>query len=109
MSTFDTTLSAPLALGEDGTIRIRGSRVTLDSVVHQFQDGAVAEQIQESFPSLSLGDVYGAITYYLEHEHEVEEYLQKQAAPTEAVWKKIDSRQDLTALRKRVRERRNVE
>ena len=31
-----------------------------------------------SFPSLSLGDVYSSIAYYLTHRQEIEEYLQEQ-------------------------------
>jgi hypothetical protein len=37
----------PLTTDADGTIRISGSRVPLDSVVSQFKQGATAEQIQE--------------------------------------------------------------
>ena len=67
MDNLDLTYTAPLTYGEDGTIRIRGSRVTLDSILHAFQQGATAEQIQDSFPSVLLRDIYGAIAYYLEH------------------------------------------
>jgi uncharacterized protein (DUF433 family) len=58
-----TTLTAPLTQWEDGSIRVKGSRVTLDSIVHHFKLGATAEQILYSFPSLTLRDIYGAILY----------------------------------------------
>ena len=51
MDALDLTYTAPLTCEEDGTIRLRGSRVTLDSILHAFQQGATAEQIQDSFPS----------------------------------------------------------
>jgi hypothetical protein len=50
--------------------------VPLDSIVHEFTRGATAEQIQDDFPSLSLREIYGAISYYLERQDQVEEYLQ---------------------------------
>ena len=61
---WEQTISIPLAVTEQGTIRIKGSRVSLDSIVHHFKLGATAEQIVQSFPSLSLGDVYSSIAYY---------------------------------------------
>lgn len=108
MTRLETTQSAPLTLGEDGTIRISGSRVSLDSVVHQFKLGATAEQIQEDFPSLTLREIYGAIYYYLEHEEEVEEYLRQQERAAAETRRLIDSRPDSAALRERLRARRQA-
>lgn len=98
---------APLALGADGTIRIVGSRVTLDSIVHQFKQGATAEQIHEDFPSLSLREVYGAIAYYLDHTQEVEQYLTEQERDEKASRKQIESKNDVQILRKRIQARRS--
>jgi uncharacterized protein (DUF433 family) len=106
MNQFDITQTAPLTLGEDGTIRISGSRVTLDSVVHAFQQGATAEQIQDSFPSLTLREIYGTIAYYLEHPDQVEAYLREQARAAEETRHYIENRQDSTSLRARIRARR---
>jgi len=75
MSPLETTQTAPLTLWDDGSIRIGSSRVTLDSLVHEFARGATAEQIQADLPSLSLREIYGAISYYLEHEDQVADYL----------------------------------
>lgn len=54
---------------------ISGTRVSLDSVVHAFLNGQTAERIAQSFPVLSLEQVYGAITFYLAHRSEVDAYL----------------------------------
>ena len=85
MVALEETLSMPLAITEQGTIRIKGSRVSLDSVIHHFKLGATAEQIVQSFPSLSLGDVYSSIAYYLTHRQQVEGYLQEQETEAAAV------------------------
>jgi uncharacterized protein (DUF433 family) len=65
----------PLTQGEDGTIRITWTRVTLEVIVNQFKLGATAEQIRDSFPTASLKDIYGAIYYYLEHTDAVDAYI----------------------------------
>ena len=106
MAELESTQAVPLTLGEDGVIRLTGSRVTLDTVVHQFQQGATAEQIQEDFPSLSLRDLYGAIAYYLQHTPAVDQYLRQQAHAADALRRDIEGRQDSTGLRERLRQRR---
>src|SRR5215213_696135 len=59
----------------DGTYRIVGTRVSLDSIVYAFLRGTSPESIQRSFPSLTLEQIYGAIAYYLAHQEEVNQYL----------------------------------
>jgi hypothetical protein len=84
---------------------VTGSRITLDTLVGAFQKGATAEQIQDSFPSLSLRDIYGVIAFYLEHQSEVEDYLQTRRAEAEAIRREIEGRQDTAGFRARVRAR----
>jgi uncharacterized protein (DUF433 family) len=67
----------PLATDADGVMRIGGTRVTLDTVVAAFQEGATAEAIAEQYPSLALADVYTVLGYYLHHRAEVDAYLQR--------------------------------
>ena len=59
----------------DGGFYFIGSRVSLESVVYQFLQGESPEGIGQAFPSLSLLQVYGGITYYLAHRAEVDDYL----------------------------------
>jgi len=60
---------------KEGVYRVGGTRVSLDSVVYSFKDGESPENIQRSFPTLSLEQVYGAIAYYLAHVEEIDQYL----------------------------------
>ena len=60
-----------------------GTRVSLDSIVYAFLEGHTAESLQQSFPSLTLEQVYGSITYYLAHREGIDTYLQEQAAAFE--------------------------
>jgi hypothetical protein len=50
MVAITPTQTVPFTVWEDGSIRITGSRVTLDAIVSQFKLGATAEQIREDFP-----------------------------------------------------------
>src|SRR4029453_9668216 len=47
---LEFTLAAPLDQDDDGTIRLRGSRVTLETLVGAFKRGDSPEEIQEGFP-----------------------------------------------------------
>lgn len=65
---------------EHGVIRVGDTHVMLDSVVAAFDQGHSPETIRSQYPSLTLEQVYGAITYYLSHRQQVEEYLRRQDA-----------------------------
>lgn len=66
---------SPYIEERNGGLYLAGSRVSLDSIVISFQDHESPARIVESFPTLTLSQVYGAIVYYLEHEEMVKEYI----------------------------------
>ena len=103
-----TTEQIPLVTGADGVMRVRGTRVTLESVVAAFRDGATAEEIVQQYPSASLADVYQVIGYYLRHSTELESYLaerQQEVSETrrtnESRWRPDGIRDRLLARRQR--------
>ena len=98
----------PVALRTDdtGTIRIGGSRVTLDTLVSAFRRGASPEQIVESFPTLLLADVYSAIAYYLNHRVEFDDYLLTRRQEADAFQEQMQARYDSHGLRERLLARR---
>ncbi len=69
----------------DGAYRITGTRVSLDSVVYAFLDGQTAESIAQSFPVLTLEQVYGAVTFYLAYRPEIDAYLKQGEVEFEAL------------------------
>lgn len=105
MVALETTLSVPLEATEFGTLRIKGSRVSLDSVVSNFKLGATAEQIAQNFPSLNLADIYAAIAYYLANQETVEQYLRQQEAEADALQQRIESDPAYQARMAELRER----
>jgi len=56
-------------------IRLKGHRVGLEHIVERYNDGYSAEMIVHELPSLSLEQVYAAITYYLHNKARIEEYM----------------------------------
>ena len=87
-----------------GTWRIAGTRVSLDSVVHAFWEGATPEEICQDFPSLSLAQVYGAVAYYLKERDKVDTYLQAGRDGAEELQRDLKDRhrEFLSKLRKRL-------
>ncbi|MEB3360394.1 MAG: DUF433 domain-containing protein [Synechococcales bacterium] len=71
--------------------RIINKRVSLDSVVYSFLAGQSPESILQSFPALTLEEVYGAIAFYLANRTVIDEYL-------------VEGEQQFEALRQQARE-----
>jgi uncharacterized protein (DUF433 family) len=92
-----------LRTDECGGLRIRGSRVTFDLVIEQYENGMTPEGIVRAYDTLHVADVDAAITYYLGHRDELRTYLKRREEQAEALrWKIEDehpriSRQELLA------------
>lgn len=56
----------------EGSFYLIGSRVPLARIVYEFRNEETPEAIQSNFSTLSLEQVYGAITFYLGNKEEVE-------------------------------------
>ncbi|MES1022395.1 DUF433 domain-containing protein [Gloeocapsa sp. BRSZ] len=56
---------------------LSGSRVSLDSIIYSFLRGELPEQIVQSFPTLTLEQVYGAIAFYLSNQEVIDAYLKE--------------------------------
>ena len=54
---------------------IAGKRISLDSVIYAFRRGQSPESIRRSFSLLTLEEIYGAITFYLANQPEIDDYL----------------------------------
>lgn len=89
---------------EHGAYRVAGTRVSLDSVVYAYWRGESAETIADSFPALTLEQVYGAIAFYLAHQAEIDSYLEQGDAEFEKL--REQSRQANPLLYKKLEEAR---
>src|SRR5215831_8229259 len=105
---LEATQNVPLTQWKDGTIRISGTRVTLDVIVKQFKLGATAEQIHDSFPAASLKDIYGVIHYYLAHTEAVNAYMREQQKAAADTRQGVESQPGNRELRERLLARRQL-
>ena len=97
----------PLQEMEDGVVRVGGTRVTLDTLVAAFEQGATAEEIVQQYPSLHLADAYAVIGYYLHHRAEVEAYLARRGEDSGRIRQENEARFDPTGVRARLLARRS--
>lgn len=98
----------PLRADERGTLRVGESRVTLDTLINEYENGADPESIVHAYPSLRLADVYAVIAYYLRHQDTVNDYLRTRQAEAAALRQEIESRQpDNAGLRAKLLGRRD--
>jgi uncharacterized protein (DUF433 family) len=96
----------PLALGEDGVIRVAGTRVQIETVVAAFDAGATAEEIVQQYPALDLRSTYAVISYVLENRAAVDSYMAKREQVSAEVRHGIESRQPPDDIRARLLARR---
>jgi uncharacterized protein (DUF433 family) len=106
MSLAVTAEAPPLRVDTDGVMRVGDTRVTLDTVVSAFGDGATAEEIVQQYPSLRLADVYSVIGYYLRRQAEVDAYLNDRQRLADEVRQENEARFDPTGVRQRLLARR---
>ena len=59
----------------NGGYYVANTRVSLDSVVYAYLRGESPEGIAESFPALSLEQIFGALAYYAANRIRVDLYL----------------------------------
>jgi uncharacterized protein (DUF433 family) len=95
----------PLRVDEGGAVRVGKSRVSLDLVVEQYENGMTPEDLVRAYDTLDLADVHAVIAYYLRHREEVRAYLTRREDEARALRAKIEaerprvSREELLARR----------
>ena len=109
MSALPATAIVPLFTDPNGTIRVSGTRVTLDTIITAFCAGATAEEIAQKFPTVTLADVYQVIAHYLNHTAEIDAYLAQRQIEAAAMQHEIERRFDPVGVRARLLARRTAE
>jgi len=106
MTLESVTEVIPLKVDKNGVASVGGTRVTLDTIIAAFSDGATAEEIAQQYPSLKLADVYYVIGYYLRRHSEVETYLRQRKVNAADVRQENESNFDPQGVRDRLIARR---
>lgn len=103
-----TTETLPLETDDDGVVRVSHTRVTLDTIVQAFSEGATAEEIAQQYPSVPLADIYSVIGYYLRRRADVEAYLHARRQQAVETRQRNEARHDPAGIRERLLRRRSA-
>jgi uncharacterized protein (DUF433 family) len=98
---------SPLRVDPGGAVRVGTSRISLDLVVEQYENGMTPEDLVRSYDTLVLADVYAVIAYYLRHRDEVRAYLDRRDEEAEGLKAKIEAERP-RALREELLARRGA-
>ncbi len=96
----------PLTASPDGVIYVGKTRVTLDTVIGAYHEGATAEEVAQQYPALKLADVYATFAYYLYHKAEVDAYLRSGQQDAERIRAENEARFNPIGVRERLLARR---
>ena len=64
---------------------IQGTRTPIRAIVETWRMGVAPEEIPKGMPHLTLGQVFGALTYYSDHQDEINQYIKKNRIPDSLV------------------------
>jgi uncharacterized protein (DUF433 family) len=81
----------PLRVDEGGAVRVGDTRITLDLVVEQYENGMPPEDMVRAYNTLALADVHAVIAYYLRHPDKVRAYIKRRQDEAAALRAKIEA------------------
>ncbi len=64
---------------------IEGTRTPVRSIVENWRMGLQPEEIPRHLPHLTLAQVFDALSYYSDHQPEIDEYIERNRVPDELV------------------------
>ena len=81
----------PLRIDQGGVVRVGNSRVSLDVIVNQYENGMSPEDLVRTYDTLELSETYAVVAWYLRYRNEVQQYLQRREQQTAELRVKIES------------------
>jgi hypothetical protein len=84
---------------------VGNSRISVDLIVEQYENGMTPDDLIRAYDTLALADVYAVIAYYLQHKDAVRTYLKRRKEEADALRAMIEterprvSRDELLARR----------
>lgn len=64
---------------------ITGTRTSVRAIVGLWRLGIMPEEILSHLPHLSLAQVFDALSFYLDHQAEINEYIERNQVPNELI------------------------
>jgi uncharacterized protein (DUF433 family) len=92
----------PVAINPEGVALVGGTRVTLETVVYCFNEGATPEEILQRYPTLKLADIYAVLGFYLNEKEQVDAFLQDARQKAQLVREPLKAQADASGIRERL-------
>ena len=64
---------------------IRDTRTPVRAIVETWRLGVAAEEIPQGMPHLTLAQVFDALSYYSDHQDEINTYIERNSFPDERI------------------------
>jgi uncharacterized protein (DUF433 family) len=64
---------------------IRGTRTPVRAIVETWRAGVAPEEIRRSMPHLTMAQIFDALSYYSDHQDEINEYIERNRIPDELI------------------------
>lgn len=64
---------------------IRGTRTPVRAIVETWRMGVAPEEIPQGLPHITLAQVFDALSYYLDHQNEINSYIDRNRIPDELI------------------------
>ena len=64
---------------------IQGTRTPVRAIVETWRMGVAPEEIPKGMPHLTLGQFFGSLTYYSDHQDEINQYIEHNRIPDERI------------------------
>ena len=64
---------------------IKGTRTPVRAIVELWRLGVVPEEIPNRLPHLSLAQVFDALSYYSDHQDEIQAHIERNRIPEERI------------------------
>ncbi|NEQ26355.1 MAG: DUF433 domain-containing protein [Microcoleus sp. SIO2G3] len=64
---------------------IKGTRTSVRAIVELWRLGVSPEEIPHRLPHLTLSQVFDALSYYLDHQAEINDYIDRNRIPDELI------------------------
>jgi uncharacterized protein (DUF433 family) len=64
---------------------IKGTRTPVRAIVETWRMGVAPEEIPKGLPHLTLAQVFSALTYYSDHQDEINNYIKRNRIPDELI------------------------
>ena len=64
---------------------IKGTRTSVRAIVENWRLGLSPEEIVIHMPQLTLAQVFEALSYYSDHQKEINEYIEKNQIPSDKI------------------------